>query len=74
MNPLVTAWLQVSAAFSETVAQVSDDDFSAPSLLPGWTIGDIIAHIAALEVELSGEPLPAHEPAWDTLPHADDLF
>mgnify|MGYP000004509222 FL=1 len=74
MNPLVTAWLQVSAAFSETVAQVSDDDFSAPSLLPGWTIGDIIAHIAALEVELSGEPLPAHEPDWDTLPHADDLF
>ena len=74
MNPLVTAWLQVSAAFSETVAQVSDDDFSAPSLLPGWTIGDIIAHVAALEVELSGEPLPAHEPDWDTLPHADDLF
>jgi uncharacterized protein (TIGR03083 family) len=74
MNPLVTAWLQVSDAFAQTVAQVPDDDFTTPSLLPGWTIGDIVAHVAALEVELSGQPLPPHEPDWDALPHADDLF
>ncbi len=74
MNPLVTAWLQTSDAFAATVAQVPDGDFARPSLLPGWTIGDIVAHVAALEVELSGQPLPAHEPDWDALPHADDLF
>ena len=74
MNPLVNAWLQVSEAFRQTVAQVPDDDFARASLLPGWTIGDIVAHVAALEVELSGQPLPAHEPDWDALPHADDLF
>ncbi len=74
MNPLVTAWLQVSDAFAQTVAQIPDSDFDRPSLLPGWTIGDIVAHVAALEVELSGHSLPDHEPDWDSLPHADDLF
>ena len=74
MNPLVTAWLQASDAFAQTVAQIPDSDFDRPSLLPGWTVGDIVAHTAALEVELSGEPLPAHEPDWEALPHADDLF
>jgi uncharacterized protein (TIGR03083 family) len=74
MNPLVTAWQQAMDSFQHTVEQVPDEAFARPSLLPGWTVGDIVAHVAALEVELSGGPLPAHEPDWDALPHADDLF
>ena len=74
MEPLVRAWQHAADSFRATVAQIPDEDFARPSLLPGWTVGDIVAHIAALEVELSGEPLPAHEPDWDQLPQADDLF
>lgn len=74
MNPLVTAWQDAIGSFQRTVDEIPDGDFARPSLLPGWTVGDIVAHVAALEVELSGQPLPAHEPDWGALPHADDLF
>ena len=74
MEPLVRAWQDAADSFCATVSQIPDEDFARPSLLPGWTVGDIVAHIAALERELSGEPLPEHEPDWDMLPHADDLF
>lgn len=74
MNPLVNAWQDAMDSFCNTVDQIPDAAFAQPSLLPGWTVGDIVAHVAALEVELSGKPLPAHEPDWDSLPHADDLF
>lgn len=74
MNPLVYAWQQAAESFLATVEQIPDEAFAQPSLLPGWTIGDLVAHVAALEVELSGAPLPAHEPDWDALGHANDLF
>lgn len=74
MNPLVSAWEQAIDSFQRTVAEVPDEDFARDSLLPGWTVSDIVAHVAALELELSGQPLPAHEPDWDALPHANDLF
>lgn len=74
MDPLVSAWLDAIDSFQRTVAEVPDEAFARPSLLPGWTVGDIIAHVSALEAELSGAPLPEHVPDWDALPHANDLF
>lgn len=74
MNPLVDAWQDAIDSFRSTVAQIPDEAFAQPSLLPGWTVGDIVAHVNALEAELSGQPLPAHEPDWEALPHADNLF
>lgn len=74
MNPLVAAWRDAITSFSETVAEIPDEAFGQPSLLPGWTVGDIIAHTAALEHELASGEIPQHEPDWDSLPHADDLF
>lgn len=74
MNPLVLAWQDAIDSFSRTVALIPDGDFARPSLLPGWTVGDIVAHTAALEAELAGRPVPAHEPDWEALPHAADPF
>ncbi len=74
MNPLVDAWRDAITRFCDTVAEIPDKAFAQASLLPGWTVGDIVAHTAALEHELAGQPLPAHNPDWDALPHADDLF
>ncbi len=74
MNPLVAAWQDAIDSFAATVDLIPDADFGKPSLLPGWTVGDIVAHTAALESELAGQPLPDHEPDWEQLPHANDLF
>lgn len=34
-----------TAYFSRKLAELSDDDFDAPSLLPGWTRRHVIAHV-----------------------------
>ena len=41
---LVTA-RRGTAYFSRKLAELSDDDFDAPSLLPGWTRRHLIAHV-----------------------------
>lgn len=74
MPSLVAAWNDAIDSFAETVSLIPDTDFEKPSLLPGWTISDIVAHTAALESELAGLPGLPHEPDWDRLPHANDLF
>lgn len=71
---MVAAWRDAITSFVDTVEQVPDEAFAKPSLLPGWTVGDIVAHVAALEHELAGGGIPDHDPDWDALPHADDLF
>lgn len=74
MDALVDAWLDAITSFEQTVMQISDHDFAAASLLPGWTVGDVVAHVAALEAELAERDMPDHEPAWEELTHADDPF
>ena len=36
---------QSTAVFLDAVERLSDDDFSRPSALTGWTIGAIVAHV-----------------------------
>lgn len=40
-------WLQTGTAqFAELLRAADDDGFAQPSLLPGWTIGHLVAHVA----------------------------
>lgn len=45
-----------------------------PSVLPGWSVGDIVAHLAWIERILLGRTDPAHEPDWSRLPHVTGDF
>ena len=45
-----------------------------PSLLPGWTVADILAHTAWIERVALGRTDPPHEPDWDSLPHVRSDF
>lgn len=74
MDSLVDAWWQAITSFEDTALEIPDSAFAEPSLLPGWTVGDIVAHVVALESELAGHSLPDGDPDWDVLPHADDAF
>lgn len=71
--PTLTAiYLEELAAVAAVAAMLNDEQWAMASPCPGWSAGDVVAHIAALESELHGEPLPAHEPDWESLPHAFD--
>ena len=65
---LVDAWHEVMLD-----ARLNADDpgaWSLPTSCPGWSVGDVIAHLLDIDGFLAGDPRPGHEPDWDALPHA----
>ena len=73
-DELFTAWQSASADFIDLVTPLSQAEWDAPTALPGWSVGDIVAHVGWIEGMLIGEFDPAHEPDWDTLPHVANDF
>jgi maleylpyruvate isomerase len=68
--PLDLSRLNASAtAVIRTVDALGDDELAAPSLLPGWTRGHVVAHLAlngdalagVLDAVLRGEPVAMYE-------------
>jgi uncharacterized protein (TIGR03083 family) len=54
----VAAWKSGAADVEELLRSLDDDDWSRPTDLPGWTVRDVAAHLAALESVLAGDPGP----------------
>ena len=42
----------------ELLAGLKKDDWTTQTALPGWTVRDVVAHVAGTEHMLSGEPVP----------------
>ena len=68
------AWQSASADFNDLVTPLSQQEWDTPTALPGWTVGDIVAHVGWLEGILIGKFDDAHEPDWDALPHVTSDF
>lgn len=45
-----------------------------PSVLPGWTVADVVAHVTSIERFQLGRQDPPHQPDWTALPHAREGF
>src|SRR5690625_1492910 len=45
-------------SLDELLAGLKKDDWTAQTALPGWTVRDVVAHVAGTEHMLSGEPVP----------------
>ena len=73
-DELFAAWRSASADFIDLVTPLSQAEWDAPTSLPGWTVGDIVAHIGWLEGMLIGEYDAPHEPDWVSLPHVQSDF
>lgn len=71
---LVAAWSSAIEPFADLAEQLTPEQWDAPSILPGWTNADIVAHVVGIERDLLGEPTPQVDIDWDLLPHANDLF
>lgn len=65
-------WLLTLEQFLAAAEAIPANEWQTPSPCPGWTVGDVVAHVLSLESELHGTPLPDHEPDWAALPHASD--
>ncbi|MGV0991092.1 MAG: maleylpyruvate isomerase family mycothiol-dependent enzyme [Mycobacterium sp.] len=40
------------------LAGLTDEQWQAPTALPGWTVHDVVSHVAGTELMLAGEPNP----------------
>ncbi|MFN0027361.1 MAG: maleylpyruvate isomerase family mycothiol-dependent enzyme [Acidimicrobiales bacterium] len=60
--PAVTNLLQCFDSFSQLCGELSEADWSTPSLCPGWEVRDVVAHLAGIEHALDGWPPSAENP------------
>lgn len=70
----IAAWSSAMDDFVTLVAGLDDADWATPTVLPGWTVADVVAHVGWLEMVLLGEQDPPHEPDWAALPHITSDF
>ncbi len=49
------------------LVSLDDEDFDAPTACPGWTVGDVVAHVVGTELMMAGDPAPVVE--VPDLPH-----
>ncbi len=58
LRALVDVWQAACADFARVARSLDDAEWRLPTDLAGWSVGDVVAHGAALEAELAGdEPL-----------------
>lgn len=73
-DEVFAAWRSASEDFIDLVTGLSQEEWDAPTALPGWSVGDIVAHVGWIEGMLIGEFDPPHEPDWSALPHVANDF
>ncbi len=69
-DELVRIWHGELLTIADLAAGLDEQQWQASSPCPGWTVGDLVAHVIDIEQVLAQDPRPDHEPDWAALPHA----
>jgi uncharacterized protein (TIGR03083 family) len=76
--PTVPELLDIWQSALETVvalgATATDEQWPLPTPCPGWSVGDVVAHLVDIEQMTAGSERPEHEPDWSSLPHVQADF
>lgn len=54
-------WVDALRAVHALAASCTDEQWTMPSDLPGWSVADVVAHVSGLESANLGWPQPEHE-------------
>jgi uncharacterized protein (TIGR03083 family) len=54
LEPFVEAWRGTTRDVLDLLPTLSDDDWARPTDCPGWSVHDVVAHLAHLESVLAG--------------------
>lgn len=73
-DELFAAWRSASSDLLDLVTPLSQEEWDSSTALPGWSVGDIVAHVSWIEGMLIGEFDGPHEPDWSALPHVASDF
>jgi uncharacterized protein (TIGR03083 family) len=76
--PTVPELLDIWQSALDTVvalgAAATDEQWQLPTPCPGWSVGDVVAHLVDIEQTMAGSERPEHEPDWSSLPHVQADF
>jgi uncharacterized protein (TIGR03083 family) len=59
LRDLVDVWRSACDDFAAVVAKLDELEWGLPTDCPGWSVQDVVAHAAALEAEIAGDPVAA---------------
>lgn len=71
---LIGIWQDQLVGVADLAETLDAEQWQAGTPCPGWSIGDVVAHLIDIEELLAQNPRPAHEPDWDALPHIQGDF
>jgi uncharacterized protein (TIGR03083 family) len=71
---LIDLWEAALATVADLGDASTDEQWRLPTPCPGWSVGDVVAHLIDIEQLMAGSPRPEHEPDWSGLPHAQGDF
>ncbi len=67
---LVAIWDAALTNLIDAAERAGADPWGDATPCPGWTVGDVVAHVTSIERFLMGRADPDHTPDYDVLPHA----
>ena len=73
-NDAVISWVDTMNTAAELGQRASSEQWTQPGPCPGWSVGDLVAHLSDIELVLLGDARPDHSPQWTQLPHAQSDF
>lgn len=71
---LVNAWRTSVLDIQGVTMRLEPMQWRLETPCPGWSIADVVSHVIDAESMIAGDPRPAHEPDWQTLPHVTSDF
>lgn len=74
MSNLIDVWRESLEQIVNLCETLDDAQWNTPTPCPGWTVGDVVAHLIDVEALLADDPRPDHQPDWAALPHAKTEF
>jgi uncharacterized protein (TIGR03083 family) len=66
---VATALIEEWRALDALLTELSEEEWAAPTCLPGWQVRDVVAHLIGTESVLSGSEVPPSDVDVRALPH-----
>lgn len=70
----IEGYLDALRGVRDLAGVLAPDEWAAATDLPAWTVFDNVAHVAAIEDELAGRPVPSAIHDWSQFPHVQTPF
>ncbi len=68
-DPAIAALTAVWASIETLAETLTAEQWDSPSILPGWSVGDVVTHVMTTELLLLGDAVPTVSADVETFGH-----